>query len=180
MEDLKIFLKQIGFEKEDIEDISELVNNEIDTKELYKKVEYLKEIGCEARVIRIVIEENILFLSTELEEMKKVISFLKANDLEEYIVNLIEVNPEILSVSAETLNRNVNLIKMMVSDDKIKILLRDRIELFTYNTDYLSQRLAFLVNNGLKEKIGKLILMQIEIFELEEDEIEIEELKKNL
>ena len=177
---MKNFLRNIGFDEETIEEILELVDNEIDAKELYKKIQYLQQLNCDARIIRIVIEENILFLTTELEEMEKVISFIKEKGLEEYIVNILEVNPDIISVSVEILRRNEKLFAMMIPEEQLKILLRDRIEILTYNSDYLADRLAFFVKNGFKNKIAKIILTQIELFDLEEEEIEIENLKKNL
>lgn len=180
MEELKEFLKKTGFNTEEIEDISELVDNEIDIKELEKKIVYLRSLNCDSRIIRIIIEENILFLTTELEEMEKVINFIKEKGLEEYIDNILEVNPDILSVSVDTLRRNENLLKMMIPENKFFILLRDRIEILTYNSDYLADRLAFFVKNGLKDKINQIILTQIELFDLEENEIEIEKLKKKI
>ena len=68
----------------------------------------------------------------------------------------------------------------MLPEETVNVILRDRIEILTYNTDYLSKRLAYLVENGLKDKIETIILSRIEIFDLEDDEIEFEvkDLKK--
>lgn len=180
MEALQICLKNLDFDEETIEEILELVDNEVDIKELYNKIQYLQQLGCDARIIRIIIEENLLFFTTELQEIEKVIVFITEKGLENEISNLLEVNPDIISVSVETLRRNENLLKMMLPEEKVKNLLRDRAEIFTYHSDYLADRLAFLVKNGLKENIEDILLTQVEILDLEEDEIEIEKLKKKL
>lgn len=182
METLEEVLRKIKFNEEEIEDIKEFVKNEIDIKELCTKILYLYELNCSPRIIRIIIEENILFLSTELKEIEAVVNYIKEKDLGEYLEDLLEVNPDLITEPVEKLRRNENLLKMMLSEEKVKTLLRDRIEILTYNTDYLSKRLAYLVENGLKDKIEDIILSKIEIFDLEDDEIEfeVEEMKKKL
>lgn len=182
METLEEVLRKIKFNEEEVEDIKEFVKNEIDIKELCTKIIYLYESNCSARIIRIIIEENILFLSTELKEIEAVVNYIKEKDLLEYLDSLLEVNPDLISEPVEKLRRNENLLKLMLSEEKVKTLLRDRIEILTYNTDYLSKRLAYLVENGLKDKIEDIILSKIEIFDLEDDEIEFEvkEMKKKL
>ena len=178
MENLKSCLYNLEFDEDTIEEILGLIDNEIDIKELYEKIVYLQELGCDSRIIRIIIEENFLFFTTELEDIKKVVNFIKERDLKEYIVNIIEVNPDIISISIDTLKKNENLLKMTLSEDKVRILLRDRTEVFTYNSDYLADRLAFFIKNGLKEHIDDILLTQTELLDLEENEIEIEKLKK--
>lgn len=182
METLEEVLRKIKFNEEEIEDIKESVENEIDMKELCAKIIYLHDLNCSARIIRIIIEENILFLSTELKDIEAVVNFIKEKGLEEYLENMLEVNPDLISEPVEKLRRNENLLKLMLSEEKMKVILRDRIEILSYNTDYLSKRLAYLVENGLKDKIETIILSRIEIFDLEDDEIEFEvkEMKKKL
>lgn len=176
-EKLEEFLKKIGFENEEVEEILEFANNEIDCKGIYEKIDYLKNLNIDNRIIKIIIEENPLFLTSELSEIETVIEYLKEKGLEEYIVNILEVDPEIINTPVDTLRKNEKLLKMIMSEEKVKLLLRDRIEILTFNSDYLSKKLAFLIENGLKEKITYIILSNIEIFYLEDDEIDIEELK---
>lgn len=179
--DLKELFKKIGLKEDEIEDILELVPNEIDNIELYKKIKYLLEdIKCDLRIIRIILEENPLFMTTELGEMIEVLEYLKSKELEEYILNILEEDPEILSTSVKTLKRNEEILKMVLPEHTIKILLRDKIEIFTFNSDYLADRLAFLIDEGFKDKIDKIIISYIEIFELNEDEIDLEALEENL
>ena len=53
-------------------------------------------------------------------------------------------------------------------------------EILSFNTDYLEKRLEFFIKNGLKGVIKEIILKYIEVFEDEEDKIDLEELKQNL
>ena len=48
------YLKKIGFEQEEVEEILEYANSEIDRKVLHEKVKYLISLGLEARQIRII------------------------------------------------------------------------------------------------------------------------------
>ena len=174
-------LEKMGFESEIIEDILAFVDNEIDIKYLYEKVKYLAELNCSDRVIRIIIEENPLFLSTELDEIKAVVNYLNEKGLKSYIVNILEVNPDILSTGVEKISQNEKLLKYVIQDDKkVERLYIDRSEIFTYNNDYLANRIRLLVENGLKEKIEKIIITYPEIFELEDDEINFKELKERV
>lgn len=179
--ELKNFLEKLGLKTDEIEDVLELVPNEIDNVELYKKIKYLlEEVKCNLRIIRIILEENPLFMTTELNEIIEMIEYLRKKELEEYILNILEMNPEILSVSVSTLKRNEEILKLVLPEYMIKMLLKDRMEIFTYNSEYLANRLTFLVNEGFKEQIDKIIISYIEIFELDEDEIDIKLLKENL
>jgi hypothetical protein len=54
----------------------------------------------------------------------------------------------------------------------------DRMEIFTYDPDYLSIRLAYLIKKALKYEIYNIIINNIEIFEENIEEIDIENLKK--
>lgn len=174
---LEDYLNQLGFSEDEIDEIMIFAGNDIDINGIKKKVEYLHDLGCNSRIIRIAIEENPLFLITELEDIKKVIEYIKEKGLEEYITEIIEMEPEVLSTSIEKIRKNEEILKLVVPESNIKILLRDRIIIFTYNNDYLANRLRLLVEQGLKDKIAKIILTNIEVFDLEDDEIDFDELK---
>ena len=53
-------------------------------------------------------------------------------------------------------------------------------EILSFNTDYLEKRLEFFIKNGLKDNIKDIILKYFDALEDEEDEIDIELLKKEL
>ena len=50
-------------------------------------------------------------------------------------------------------------------------------EILTFNTDYFEKRLEFFIKNDLKDQIKDIILNDIEAFEDEEDEIDLEDLR---
>lgn len=175
---IKDYLKKIGFDEEDIEYLLEYAANEIDSKILHEKIKYLISLGLNARQIRIIIEEDITFVTEELEEIKNNGEVLKKYLDSEEIVNALEVSPELLTMKENELERNINLLSLVITDkESLKIVLQDRGEIVTYKPDYLSDKFSFLINNGLKENILKIIIENVEIFELDNDEINLEELK---
>lgn len=176
--DIKDYLISLGFDDEEVQEILVFANNDIDNKELKKKVEYLSSIGCSPRIIRIVIEENPLFMTTELSDVISMVEYLKSLGLQEDLIEILEIEPDILSTSLETVKRNLGMLKMLMNNELLDTLYKDRMEIFTFNPDYLSDKLTYLISNGLKDKIYDIIMCNIEIFEKENDEIDIENLKK--
>ena len=86
--------------------------------------------------------------------------------------------PEILTMKKDDLKRNINLLDIIINNSEIlKVIMQDRGEILTYKPDYLSDKFTFLINNGLKENILKILIENIEIFDLDNSEINIEELK---
>lgn len=172
------YLKKIGFEAEEIEEILEYANSEIDRKVLHEKVKFLISLGLEARQIRIVLEEDLLFVTEDFELIKENAAVLTKYLDQEEIKNTLEITPEILTVRKEELERNINLLKLVINDEEsLKIVIQDRGEILTYKPDYLSDKFTFFVSKGLKENILKIIIENVEIFELDNDEIDVEELK---
>lgn len=172
------YLKKIGFEAEEIEEILEYANSEIDRKVLHEKVKFLISLGLEARQIRIVLEEDLLFVTEDFELIKENAAVLTKYLDQEEIKNTLETTPEILTVRKEELERNINLLKLVINDEEsLKIVIQDRGEILTYKPDYISDKFTFFVSKGLKENILKIIIENVEIFELDNDEIDVEELK---
>ena len=180
-ESLTKILEKMGFEEEVIEDILSFVDTEIDIKYLYEKVKYLADLKFTDRIIRIIVEENPLFLTTELKDIQAVVEYFKEKGLEKYLINIVEVNPDILSTSVEKIRQNEKILKIIIGDEnKIQKLLIDRSEILTYNNDYLADRIRLLVENGLKETIEKIIMLYPETFELEDDELDLKNLKQKV
>lgn len=172
------YLKKIGFEAEEIEEILEYANSEIDRKVLHEKVKFLISLGLEARQIRIILEEDLLFVTEDFELIKENAAVLTKYLDQEEIKNTLETTPEILTVRKEELERNINLLKLVINDEEsLKIVIQDRGEILTYKPDYLSDKFTFFVSKGLKENILKIIIENVEVFELDNDEIDVEELK---
>lgn len=172
------YLKKIGFDNEDIENILEYASNEIDRKVLHEKIKYLISLGLDARQVKIVIDEDLTFVTEELELIKSNGEILKKYLDKEEIKNALEVTPEFLTMKENELEQNINLLKLVITNkEAFKIILQDRGEVLTYKPDYLSDKFSFFVKNGLKDNILKIIIENVEIFDLDNDEIDLELLK---
>lgn len=123
-----------------------------------------------------VISENPLFLTTTLETVKNNVNFLKNINLEN-ISRTLEINPELLSTSDKTMSENYKLLKILMSEKELANMLKIDCEILTFNTDYFEKRLEFFIKNDLKDNIKDIILNDIEAFEDEEEEIDLEDLK---
>lgn len=176
--DIKEYLNKIGFDEEDIETVLTYASNEIDQKSLHEKIKYLISLNLSASQIRIILEEDLTFITEELSLIKSNVEALKKYLNSEEIINTLEVSPEVLTLKEGYLEQNIKLISLVILDkESLKIVIQDRGEILTYKPDYLSDKLSFFVNNGLKEEILRIIIENVEIFELDNDEINIEELK---
>lgn len=174
---IKEYLRKIGFDEEEISSILEYASNEIDRKVLHEKIKYLISLGLDARQIRIVIEEDITFVTENLETIVQNGDILKKY-LNEEIKNALEVTPEFLSMKKGELEQNIRLLNLVVEDrESQKIIIQDRGEILTFKPDYLSDKFSFFINNGLKENILKIIIENVEIFDLDNSEINLDELK---
>ena len=175
---LEKYLKMIGFDEEEISMILDYANSEIDKKVLHEKVKYLISLGLEARQIRIILEEDPTFLTEEFEQIKNNSEILHKYLDKDQLKNTLEVAPEILTMKKDDLKRNINLLDIIINNSEIlKVIMQDRGEILTYKPDYLSDKFTFLINSGLKENILKILIENIEIFDLDNSEINIEELK---
>lgn len=176
--DIKQYLNKIGFDEEDIETVLTYASNEIDQKSLHEKIKYLISLNLSASQIRIILEEDLTFVTEELSLIKSNVEVLKQYLNSEEIINTLEVSPEVLTLKNGDLEQNIKLIKLIIPEEEsFKIVLQDRGELLTYKPDYLSDKLSFFIKNGLKEELLRIIIEDVEIFELDNDEINIEELK---
>ena len=175
---IKEYLRKIGFDEEEISSILEYASNEIDRKVLHEKIKYLISLGLDARQIRIVIEEDITFVTENLETIVQNGDILKKYLNEEEIKNALEVTPEFLSMKKGEFEQHIRLLNLVVEDrESQKIIIQDRGEILTFKPDYLSDKFSFFINNGLKENILKIIIENVEIFDLDNSEINLDELK---
>jgi hypothetical protein len=175
-EELKKFLEELKYEESSIDDILELVDNESDIKSLYEKIDFLTKIGVAPEGIDTILSDNPLFLTTDLETVKRSVNFLKNIKLEN-ISKIIEINSELLSTQDKIMSENYKLLRVLMSEKEVLNILKIDSEILSFNTDYLEKRFEFFIKNGLKDKIKTIILNKIEAFEDEEEEIDLEELK---
>ena len=75
------------------------------------------------------------------------------------------------------MSENYKLLKILMSERDLNNLLKIDCEILTFNTDYFEKRLEFFIKNDLKDQIKDIILNDIEAFEDEEDEIDLDDLK---
>lgn len=175
-DELKKLLENLKYDESNINDILELVDNEKDVESLYNKIEFLNKNGVSQEGIDIILSDNPLFLTTDLDTVKRSVNFLKNIKLEN-IANILEINSELLSTSDQVMSENYKLLKILMSEKEILNMLKIDSEILSFNTNYLEKRLEFFIKNGLKDKIKNIILNRIEAFEDEEDEIDLQELK---
>ena len=175
-EELKKYFDELNYSENIQREILESVETEKDIESLYEKIKFLNKNGVPAEGIEMIFNENPLFITTSLETVKNNVNFLKNINLEN-IPRTLEINPELLSTSDKTMSENYKLLKILMSEKELANMLKIDCEILTFNTDYFEKRLEFLIKNGLKDNIKDIILNDIEAFEDEEDEIELEELK---
>lgn len=173
-EELEQFLIDEKFDS--YEDILQYVDDEKDIESLADKIRFLKKSGLENEDIETVLSENPLFLATNLETVKRSVNFLTSIGLKN-LQQTVNMNPELLSVSDSQMSENYKLLKLLITEKDLFNILNIDAEILSFNTDYLGRRLEFFVKNGLKDKVKDIILNNIESFEDEEDEIDLNLLK---
>ena len=177
--ELEEYLEKIGFGEDEISFIMEYGINEIDKNILHEKVKYLISIGLDPRRIRIVIEEDMTFVTEEIALIVKNGELLKTYLNQEELVDVLEVTPELLTVKEGYIEENMKLLNIIVTDKEIlKMLILDRGELLTYKPSYLSEKLSYLIENGLKDKLVKILIEEVEIFDEENEDIDLDYLRK--
>ena len=177
--ELEEYLEKIGFGEDEISFIMEYGINEIDKNILHEKVKYLISIGLDPRRIRIVIEEDMTFVTEEIALIVKNGELLKTYLNQEELVDVLEVTPELLTVKEGYIEENMKLLNIIVTDKEIlKMLILDRGELLTYKPNYLSEKLSYLIENGLKDKLVKILIEEVEIFDEENEDIDLDYLRK--
>ena len=75
---LEEYLRKLGFDGETAEMMLTYTTNEIDKTALHEKIKFLISLGLEPRNIRIVVEEDITFMTEELSLIVKNAEVLKS------------------------------------------------------------------------------------------------------
>lgn len=175
---LEEYLRKLGFDGETAEMMLTYTTNEIDKTALHEKIKFLISLGLEPRNIRIVVEEDITFMTEELSLIVKNAEVLKSYLNKDELIDALEVTPELLTVKEGNVEENIKLLRILITDiETLKVLLIDKGEILTYSPKYLSERLSFLVENDLKSKIVKILIEETDIFDLDVDEIDLDYLK---
>ena len=129
------YFKKIGFNEEDIEFLNQFATNEIDLKILHEKIKYLIYLGLNARQIRIIIEEDLIFVTEPLELIKSNGTVLQKYLNEDEIASTLEVTPELLTVKEGSLEENIKLLKLLITNDEYLKIIIQNIEIFDLDND---------------------------------------------
>lgn len=175
-EELEKYFEELNYGESLKQEVLESVETEKDIETLYEKIKFLNKTGVPAEGIEMIFNENPLFITTTIETVKNSVNFLKNINLEN-IPRTLEINPELLSTSDKTMSENYKLLKILMPEKDLANMLKIDCEILTFNTDYFEKRLEFLIKNNLKDYIKEIILNDIEVFEDEEDEIDLDDLK---
>lgn len=179
-ETLKEYLKDCGLKYENIEDVLKNAKNDEDIKEIYHKILYLEELKCNSEGIKKIFTGNPLIISTDLEKIKELVEYLKSKGVEENVSSLLEAYPNILDIPVWMIKKNEELLENYIPKEKMSTLVKDRTEIFMYNNDYLENRIDFLIDNSLENKLENIIMEDIGIFDLREEEIDVKALREKM
>lgn len=152
------------FSNNQVKYILNYVNIPIQIQELYLKINFLKELNLNNRIIRLVIEENPKLLTTDLIKIKKLVNYIKTKVSSNEIPNIIECTPQILTIPIEQLINNENLLTKYFSEERIKVIYRYRPSILKLDNEYLNYKTNLIVKNGFEKNIFKIIMMHPEFF----------------
>lgn len=176
----KNLIEELKYPEEIAEELIQYVDNERDIESLNEKIKILDKYGVNYDGVEIILADNPLFLTTPVDTVKASLNFLKNIKIDN-LGSLIQINSELLSTSDKTMSENYKLLKIVIPNERELInMLNIDSEILSFNTEYFERRLEFLIKNGLKDKIKEIILNYFDVFEDEEDEINIKELKDSL
>ena len=163
-DELKKVLKIMRFKNNQIKYILCYINSPINIQELYQKINLLKELNVKNRIIRLAIEENPKFLMADLNEIKKIVNYIKSKIPEKEIKKIIECTPQILTMSLEQLIKNEKILAEFVSEDRIREIYIYRSGILKLDNDYLNYKINLIIKNGFEKNIFKIIMMYPEYF----------------
>lgn len=163
-DELEKVLKIMRFKNNQIKYILCFINSPVNIQELYQKINILKELSVKNRIIRLAIEENPKFLMADLNQIKKIIDYIKSKIPENEITKIIECTPKILTMSLEQLIKNEKILAKFVSEDRIREIYIYRPCILNLDNDYLNYKINLIVKNGLENNIFKIIMMHPEYF----------------
>lgn len=174
--EFKNYMNSLNVDGDFVDGLLFQLEGENDLQSLIMKIEILHSENININNIKESFIENPLFLIDEPKTIENNITILKKY-LNQNDLNIsIEMNPEYLTMQDDYLEQNIKMIKLVVSSETFDFLLKAHGEIFTYNTPFLVERLEFFIKNGLKDRIEEFIISKIELFDLDEEEINLKEL----
>lgn len=174
--EFKNYMKSLNVEDSFIDALLMMLEGENNLQSLIVKIEILHSEGIDINTISDSLIENPFFVVEDPKVIEHNIEVLKKYIEKDELTKTLEMNSDYLTIPNDYLEQNIKMVKLLVSPKVFEVLLKAEGEIFTFNSEYLVKRFEFFINNGLKHKIEEFIISKIELFELEEDEINLEEL----
>ncbi len=179
MNDIKEFKKymiDLNIDDNFTQYIIDMLEGESDFQSIILKFEIMHHEGIDINSIQDDLMENPFFIVCDPKDIETNINTLKKYVDEDEISKVIGMNPEYLTVEGSNLEQNIKMLQLILPEDKFNIVLKGNGEILTFNSNYLEKRLEFFIKNGLKNRLEELIMERIDLFDLDEDEINLEEL----
>ena len=156
--------------------VIDMLEGEKDYQSIITKFEILHHEGIDINSIQDDLIENPFFITCEPKDVERNIEVLKKYVEPKEINKVIGMNPDYLTVEENHFEQNIKMLKMILSDEMFDILLKGNGEILTFNSDFLEKRLEFFIKNGFKDRLEEFIIGRIDLFDMEEDEINLDEL----
>lgn len=176
VKEFKTYMASLGVEESFTEYLLMMLEGENNLQSLIVKIEILHSEGIDINALTEELMENPFFIVEEPKVIEHNIEVLKKYIDKKELTKTLEMNIDYLTVPENSLEQNIKMVKLLVSPKVFDVLLKAHGEIFTFNADYLEKKFEFFIKNGLKDKIEELIMSKIEIFEMDEEEINLEEL----
>lgn len=177
VKEFKAYMRSINVSDCFTDYLLDMLEGESDLQSLVIKIEILHSEGIDIASLEDSIMEDPWFVVEEPKVIADNIDVLKKYLDKKELNKVLEMNPEYLTVQGNSLEQNIKMIKLLVSPKCFEVLFKAHGEIFTFNSDFLEKRFEFFIKNGLKDKIEELILTKMEVFDLEEEEINLDELR---
>lgn len=174
--EFKAYMLSIDVNEELTNFLLDMLEGENTLQSLIVKIEILQSEGININALTDGLMENPFFVIEEPKVIEHNIEVLKKYVDPKELTKVLEMNIDYLTILDDHFEQNIKMVKLLVSPNIFEVLLKAHGEIFTFNSEYLVKRFEFFINNGLKHKIEEFIISKIELFELEEDEINLEEL----
>lgn len=174
--EFKSYMLSLNANEELTNFLLDMLEGENSLQSLIVKIEILQSEGININALTEGIMENPFFVIEEPKVIEHNIEVLKKYIDKKELTKVLEMNIDYLTIPDDHFEQNIKMVKLLVSPDIFEILLKANGEIFTFNSDHLEKRFEFFIKNGFKTRLEELIMGRIDLFELDEDEINLEEL----
>ena len=174
--EFKKYMIDLNVDSNFVDYIIDMLEGEKDFQSIIVKFEILHHEGIDINAIQDDLMENPFFIVCDPKNVEKNIETLKKYISEDEISKVIGMNPDYLTVEDNNLEQNIKMLKLILSDKTFEFMIKGNGEIFTFNSDFLEKRLEFFIKNGFKNRLEEFIIGRIDLFDMDEEEINLEEL----